>query len=83
MEIVFAAFCISFYFVHITPIPSYIKRKTGYKRIKPFDCATCLSVYVSALLYFLPYQYTHFISIIFGTGMLTAVLANYLLNKHL
>lgn len=68
-----ASFLFSYYFVNIAGIPSAFKR--GFKmmphqRIKPFDCVTCLSVWVAVVLYFVNPKISEFIAIIFGAGFL-------------
>jgi hypothetical protein len=68
-----AGFFFSYYFVNIAGFPNAIK--AGFKmkrgaRLKPFDCATCLSVWTSAALFFLPHIYSEFLCIIFGAGFI-------------
>jgi hypothetical protein len=72
---ILAAFFFSYYFVNIAGIPMAIKR--GFKmlpakRIKPFDCVTCLSVWTAVCFYFLPIEITQFTCIIFGAGFIGA-----------
>jgi hypothetical protein len=72
---ILAAFFFSYYFVNVAGIPMAIKR--GFKmlpsrRIKPFDCVTCLSVWIAICLYFLPVEISQFTCIIFGAGFLGA-----------
>lgn len=70
-----AAFLFSYYFVNIAGIPSAIKRGfklMPHKRLKPFDCVTCLSVWVAVVLYLLPTEISTFLAIIFGAGFLGA-----------
>ena len=79
MEIIIGAFCFSYYFVNIANIPNWIKSKMNvpmHHRIKPIDCASCLSVYVAAILLFIPYSYSHFIFVTFTAGTITAYLSN-------
>jgi hypothetical protein len=68
-----AGFLFSYYFVEVAGFPNAIK--AGFKmkrgaRLKPFDCVTCLSVWVSAALFFLPHIYSEFLCIIFGAGFI-------------
>lgn len=68
-----AGFLFSYYFVNVAGIPNAIKKGFDYKphqRLKPFDCVTCLSVWVSVALYFLPYNYSEFLAIVFGAGFI-------------
>ena len=70
---ILAAFLFSYYFVNIAGIPKAIKK--GFKmmphqRIKPFDCVTCLSVWMAVLLYFLPVQISECLTIFFGAGFI-------------
>jgi len=70
---ILGAFLFSYYFVNIAGIPKAIKK--GFKmfphqRIKPFDCVTCLSVWVAVVLYFLPVQFSECLTIFFGAGFI-------------
>jgi hypothetical protein len=68
-----AGFFFAYYFVNVARIIYIIKkvwRIPFEKRIKPFDCVTCLSVWTSVVLYFLPIEYSQFILVIFGAGFL-------------
>lgn len=70
---ILAGFFFSYYFVNIARIPGAIKKGFGlmpHNRIKPFDCVTCLSVWCSVVMYFLPTQLVQFICIIFAAGFL-------------
>lgn len=78
MKIIIAAFCFAWYFVYVTPFPQYLKAKLNKKRVKPFDCASCLSVWVAALFYFVPDNILDFIFVIFVSGVLTTILGAYL-----
>jgi len=69
----FAAFLFAYYFVNVAGIPKAIKKgfdMMPHQRIKPFDCVTCLSVWTSVVLYFLPIEISQFTAIIFGAGFL-------------
>lgn len=68
-----AAFLFAYYFVNVAGIPSAVKKGFGMKphqRIKPFDCVTCLSVWISVTLFFLPIELSQFLAIAFGAGYL-------------
>jgi uncharacterized membrane protein len=69
--IVLASFVFSYYFVNIAGIPHWIKNKLKYpwgKRLKPFDCVTCLSVWIALILFFTPVAIVKFIAIVFTAG---------------
>lgn len=68
-----SAFFFAYYFVNIAMIPSAIKK--GFKmkigsRIKPFDCVTCFSAWVGAILFFLPIEISEFMFVMFGAGFI-------------
>lgn len=68
---ILAAFLSAYYFVNVAGFPMVIKRilkRPG--RLKPFDCVTCLSVWVAAGLYFAPQEISNFLFIIFSTGFI-------------
>jgi len=68
-----AAFFFAYYFVNVAKIVYVIKKVWAIpfeKRIKPFDCVTCLSVWCAVVLFFLPQEVSIFIAIIFGSGFL-------------
>ena len=68
-----AAFLLAYYFVNVTLLPNSIKKYLQYppyKRLRPFDCVTCLSVWVAVVLYFLPVEVSQFITIAFGAGFI-------------
>ena len=68
-----AAFLFAYYFVNVAKIIYFIKKVWGIpfeKRIKPFDCVTCLSVWSAVVFYFMPESIVQFILIIFGTGFI-------------
>lgn len=70
---ILAAFFFAYYFVNVAKIAYIIKKVWGIpfeKRMKPFDCVTCLSVWVAVLLYFLPAEISVSIATIFGAGFL-------------
>jgi len=73
MITVLAAFFFAYYFVNVAKIVYVIKKVWAIpfeKRIKPFDCVTCLSVWCAVVLFFLPMEVSIFIAIIFGAGFL-------------
>jgi len=73
MTIILAAFLFSYYFIEIALFPNAIKRalKIPYtQRIKPFDCVTCLSVWIAVLLWFAPHYVTDFTATVFGAGFI-------------
>ena len=70
---ILAAFFFAYYFVNVAKIIYFIKKVWGIpfeKRIKPFDCTTCLSVWLAVVLYFVPFEITQFIAVIFAAGFL-------------
>ena len=73
MIIVLAAFFFAYYFVNVAKIMYVIKKVWGIpfeKRMKPFDCVTCLSVWCAVVLFFLPIGVSIFIATVFGAGFL-------------
>ena len=73
LTIILAAFFFAYYFVEVARIIYVIKKvwKIPFeKRMKPFDCVTCLSVWTAVLLYFLPIDVSQFICVIFAAGFL-------------
>ena len=73
ITILLAGFFFAYYFVNVARIVYVIKkvwRISFEKRIKPFDCVTCLSVWTSVVLFFLPIEVSQFILVIFGAGFL-------------
>ena len=73
LTIILAAFFFAYYFVEVARIIYFIKKvwKIPFdKRMKPFDCVTCLSVWTAVLLYFLPIEVSQFICVIFAAGFL-------------
>jgi hypothetical protein len=83
MIIVLASLFFSFYFIHIAKIPSAIK--SGFKlmphqRLKPFDCFSCLPVWIAAILWCLPEIVSIFLAITFGAGCIANVVL-FILNR--
>lgn len=73
ITIALAGFFFAYYFVNVAKIIYFIKkvwRIPFEQRIKPFDCVTCLSVWMSMVFYFLPFEVSQFVAIIFGAGFL-------------
>ena len=68
-----AGFCTAYYFVNILQAPMRIKKvlKLGpLKRIKPFDCVQCFSVWLAIAFYFLPIEVAQFFAVIFAAGFI-------------
>tara|TARA_R110000868_G_scaffold201477_1_gene449007 strand:- start:1091 stop:1330 length:240 start_codon:yes stop_codon:yes gene_type:complete len=68
-----AGFCTAYYFVNILQAPMRIKRVLKLdpvKRIKPFDCVQCFSVWLAIVFYFLPIEIAQFFAVIFAAGFL-------------
>ena len=73
LTIILAAFFLAYYFVNVAKIIYVIKKIWGIpfeRRMKPFDCVTCLSVWLAIVLFFLPQEVSIFIAVIFGAGFL-------------
>lgn len=69
-----AAFCFAYYFVNILDGAMLIKRIFVLKpsrRLKPFDCVQCLTVWSAFLFYFLPSELVQAIAVIFAAGFLS------------
>ena len=70
---ILAAFLTAYYFVKVAKIVYFIKKVwviPHEKRIKPFDCVTCLSVWLAVALWFLPIEVSQFLAIAFGAGFI-------------
>ena len=68
-----AGFCTAYYFVNVLQAPMRIKRAfklDPVKRIKPFDCVQCLSVWLTVALFFLPGGVSEFLAVAFGAGFI-------------
>lgn len=73
LTIIVASISFAYYFIEIAGIPYWIKRKLNmhrFARIKPFDCLTCLSVWVAVALLFCPIIVSQFIATIFLCGII-------------
>lgn len=71
--ITIASFCFAYYFVHVLQAPMRIKRVLKLppaKRIKPFDCVQCLSVWVAVIIFFLPVEVSQIMAAAFGAGFI-------------
>lgn len=74
---ILAAWLFAYYFVKVAMLPNKIKSYCNYpytRRIKPFDCVTCLSVWSAAILYFLPIEISQFLVITFGAGFIGQII---------
>lgn len=70
---ILAAFLFAYYFVNVAKIIYLIKKVWGIpfeRRIKPFDCVSCLSVWTAIILWFIPIEVSQFLVIIFGAGFI-------------
>ena len=70
---ILAAFLFAYYFVNVAKIVYRIKKVWVIpfeKRMKPFDCVTCLSVWVAVALWFMPIEVSQFLAVVFGAGFL-------------
>lgn len=66
-----AAFLFAYYFVTVAGIPSAIKRAIGHPgRLKPWDCVSCLSVWVCLILLCVPREVSVIIACLFGAGFI-------------
>lgn len=73
MITILAAFLFSYYFVNVAGIANAIKRGFNFapgRRLKPFDCVTCLSVWTAIVLWFMPFGLVKFICVIFAAGFI-------------
>ena len=73
LTIIIASISFAYYFIEIAGIPHAIKRKLNYgrfQRLKPFDCLTCLSVWVAVFLFFCPILTSQFVATIFLSGII-------------
>jgi hypothetical protein len=73
LTIIVASISFAYYFIEIAGIPQAIKRKLNYgrfQRLKPFDCLTCLSVWVAVFLFFCPILTSQFLATIFISGII-------------
>jgi mannose/fructose/N-acetylgalactosamine-specific phosphotransferase system component IIC len=72
--IALAAFFTAYYFVNVLQFTMAIKRVWKLppeKRLKPFDCVQCLSVWLAIALYFLPIQISSVLLVSFGAGFIS------------
>lgn len=66
-----ASFVTAYYLINVVLWHVPIQRALKQKRVKPFDCINCLSVWFAASLYFMPLDVSYFLAIIFGAGFLS------------
>ena len=69
-----AAFVFSYFFVNNFDGATLIKkifRININKRIRPFDCVQCLTVWSALLFLFLPGELVQCIAVLFGAGFLS------------
>ena len=81
MKIILASVLFSYYFIHIALIPNWIKTKLKFKpyqRLKPFDCITCLPVWIALLLYFIPEVYTDILLVCFASGFIGNIFGSFI-----
>ena len=72
--IAIGAFCLAYYFVHVLQFSMAVKRFLKLppeRRLKPFDCVQCLSVWFAVCLWFLPFELAQAISVIFAAGFIS------------
>jgi len=70
---ILAAFLFAYYFINVAKIIYRIKKVWVIpfeKRMKPFDCVTCLSVWVAVALWFMPIEVSQFLTVVFGAGFI-------------
>lgn len=69
-----AAFCTAYYIVNVVQLAMPLKRAFKLppdKRLRPLDCAQCLSVWLAVALYFLPIEISQALAVIFGAGFIS------------
>jgi len=64
-----AAFLTAHYIVNVVVMKLKVKLKIR-RRIKPFDCTVCLSVWLALVLWFMPDMYAELLTVLFGAGFL-------------
>jgi hypothetical protein len=72
--ITIAAFTFAYYFVNVFDGAMILKRIfkiNPNKRLKPFDCVQCLTVWSALGFYFMPIELIQVIAVIFGAGFLS------------
>jgi hypothetical protein len=72
--ITIAAFTFAYYFVKVLDGAMILKRifrLNPTKRLKPFDCVQCLTVWSALSFYFMPIELIQVIAVIFGAGFLS------------
>jgi hypothetical protein len=66
-----AAFVTAYYLVNVVLWHVPLQRALKQKRVKPFDCVNCLSVWFAIFLYLLPLDVSYFLSLTFGAGFIS------------
>lgn len=72
--IAIAAFCTAYYIVNVLHLAMAYKKAfklPADRRLKPFDCVQCLSVWMAVILYFLPIEISQALAVIFGAGFIS------------
>jgi len=64
-----AGFFTAYYIVNVVVMHMKVKLKIQ-RRIKPFDCTICLTVWLTLALWFLPNEISTALACIFGAGFL-------------
>lgn len=73
LTIIVAAFCTAYYTVNVVMPANTIKKLLKIhhtRRLKPFDCTVCLSVWLAVVLYFQAIELSQFLAICFGAGFI-------------
>jgi len=76
-KIILAANLFSFYFITQNNFP--IKWSLDFK---PFNCTLCLSAWVGLLLFLLPTYATNLVLCMFGAGVFSPFIRNFLTNLY-
>ncbi|MBM3417404.1 MAG: hypothetical protein FJY17_00610 [Bacteroidetes bacterium] len=76
-EIILAANFFSFFFIVQNNFPE--KWNLDFK---PLNCTLCLTSWVALLLYLLPFEVTEATLCVFGAGMLSPYIRNFLTNLY-
>ncbi len=64
-----AAFFTAYYLVNVIVLKLKVRLKIQ-RRVKPFDCTVCLSVWIALGLMLLPAEISHWLFVLFGAGFL-------------
>ena len=65
----FAGFLTAHYLVNVVVMRLKVKLKIQ-RRVKPFDCTVCLSVWMALCLWFTQVEVSQFLIVLFGAGFL-------------